>query len=48
MGAAQLAAGGPIDVGAGFRTVLIWLVILIPLNVVLWRRGVRRYAAMGG
>ena len=45
---AQLASGGPIDAVAGFQTVAIWLAVLIPLNLVLWRAGVRRYAAMGG
>ena len=45
---AQLASGGAIDVLAGFRTVAFWLAVLIPLNLLLWRAGVRRYAAMGG
>jgi len=45
---AQLASGGPIDALAGFRTVAILLAVLIPLNLLLWRAGVRRYAAMGG
>jgi len=45
---AQLAAGGPIDVAAGFSRALAWLALLVPLNLVLWRLGVRRYGAMGG
>jgi len=45
---AQLASGGSIDAVAGFQTVAVWLAVLIPLNLLLWRAGVRRYAAMGG
>jgi ABC-2 type transport system permease protein len=45
---AQLAAGGPLDVGRGFAVALAWLALLIPLNNVLWRLSVRRYGAMGG
>lgn len=45
---AQLASGGAIDALAAFRTVALWLSVLIPLNLLLWRAGVRRYAAMGG
>lgn len=45
---AQLASGGPIDAASGFRTVAVWLAVLIPLNLHLWRAGIRRYAAMGG
>jgi ABC-2 type transport system permease protein len=45
---AQLASGGAIDAVAAFRTVALWLAVLIPLNLLLWRAGVRRYAAMGG
>ena len=45
---AQLASGGVIDALAAFRTVALWLALLIPLNLLLWRAGVRRYAAMGG
>ena len=45
---AQLASGGAIDELAAFRTVALWLAVLIPLNLLLWRAGVRRYAAMGG
>lgn len=45
---AQLASGGPIALAAGFANAFAWLALLIPLNIVLWRAGVRRYAAMGG
>ena len=45
---AQLASGAPVDAVAGFRTVALWMAVLIPLNLWLWRAGVRRYAAMGG
>jgi ABC-2 type transport system permease protein len=45
---AQLAAGGPIDVAAGFAGAFAWLALLVPLNWLLWRLSVRRYGAMGG
>ena len=45
---AQIASGGPIDIAAGFQSVAGWLALLIPINLVLWRAGMRRYAAMGG
>ena len=44
---AQIAAGGAIDRAAAFRTTLMWLLLLVPLNWWLWRAGVRRYSAMG-
>jgi len=44
---ARLLSGGPIDVLAGFANALAWLLLLIPLNLLLWRAGVRRYSAMG-
>lgn len=45
---AQLASGGEINIVAGFQNVAGWLALLIPINLVLWRAGMRRYAAMGG
>ena len=44
---AQLLAGGPVAVAAGFRAMLGWLLLLLPLCLLLWRTGVRRYTAMG-
>jgi ABC-2 type transport system permease protein len=34
-------------VGQGFAAQLGWLALLLPLTLLLWRAGVRRYAAMG-
>jgi ABC-2 type transport system permease protein len=44
---AQLAAGGPIAIGPAFLNLFGWLALLLPLNLLLWRAGVRRYAALG-
>jgi len=44
---ARLLAGQPVDLVAGFGGVALWLGLLLPLNLLLWRAGVRRYAAMG-
>jgi len=44
---ARLLAGEPVDLAAGFGGVAFWLALLLPLNLLLWRAGVRRYAAMG-
>lgn len=44
---AQLLSGGPVDLLAGLLNAVSWLLLLLPLNLWLWRAGVRRYAAMG-
>lgn len=44
---AQLASGGAIAIGPAFLNALAWLALLVPLNLLLWRAGVRRYAALG-
>jgi ABC-2 type transport system permease protein len=44
---AQLLSGGPVDLIAGLLNAVSWLLLLVPLNLWLWRAGVRRYAAMG-
>jgi len=44
---ARLLAGLPVDVGRGLLAQLIWLALLLPLVLLLWRAGVRRYTAMG-
>ena len=44
---AQLLSGGPVDLIAGLLNAASWLFLLVPLNLWLWRAGVRRYAAMG-
>jgi len=44
---AQLLAGGEVDLAAGFRSLLGWGALLLPLNLLLWRAGLRRYSAMG-
>lgn len=44
---ARLLAGADVSVGEGFTALLGWLALLLPLTLLLWRAGVRRYAAMG-
>jgi len=44
---ARLLAGLPVDLGAGFAAQLAWIAVLLPLALLLWRAGVRRYTAMG-
>lgn len=44
---AQLASGGPLDLPAALANAFGWLALLVPLNILLWRAGVRRYAALG-
>jgi len=44
---AQILAGGPVDVGASFAAMAAWAALLLPLNLVLWRRGLRHFSAMG-
>ena len=38
----------PAEVGRGFLLQVSWLAIALTLYAVLWRRGVRRYSAVGG
>lgn len=44
---ARVLAGLPVDFVAGFAAQLFWLMLLLPLVVIAWRAGVRRYTAMG-
>ncbi|MCP9887291.1 ABC-2 family transporter protein [Cyanobium sp. ATX 6A2] len=50
---AQVLAGNPMGEGqpfglaAGFAAMALWIALLLPLLVLLWRAGVRRYSAMG-
>lgn len=44
---ARLLSGEPVALLAGFGNALAWLLLLIPVNLLLWRAGVRRYSAMG-
>jgi ABC-2 type transport system permease protein len=36
-----------VDLLAGFGAQLAWIALLLPLVLLLWRAGVRRYSAMG-
>ena len=45
---ARLLAGAEVDLVGGFAALAGWLALLLPLTLLLWRAGVRRYAAMGG
>ena len=44
---ARLLAGLPVPLAAGFAAQLAWIALLLPLVLLLWRAGVRRYTAMG-
>jgi ABC-2 type transport system permease protein len=44
---ARVLAGQPVDLLAGFGAQLAWIALLLPLVLLLWRAGVRRYSAMG-
>lgn len=44
---AQLLAGEPVDVIGGFGQLALWCALLLPISLLLWNRGVRRYGAMG-
>ena len=44
---ARVLAEQSVDVMAGFAIQLAWIVLLLPLVLLLWRAGVRRYTAMG-
>jgi ABC-2 type transport system permease protein len=36
-----------VDVAAGFGALLAWIALLLPLTLLLWKAGIRRYSAMG-
>ena len=44
---ARLLSGGAVDVAAGFGALLAWIALLLPLTLLLWKAGIRRYSAMG-
>jgi ABC-2 type transport system permease protein len=43
-----LAVDPSLDVGRGFAVQALWIALLLPLAVMIWRAGVGRYSAMGG
>lgn len=43
----RLLAGAPVQPLAGYGLQLLWIGLLLPLVIGLWRLGVRRYGAMG-
>ncbi|MFZ9951004.1 MAG: ABC transporter permease [Vulcanococcus sp.] len=44
---AALLAGEPVAVLAGFARLAAWCLLLLPIALLLWRLGIRRYSAMG-
>jgi ABC-2 type transport system permease protein len=44
---AALLAGQEVNVAAGFSAIAGWSAALLPLALLLWRLGIRRYSAMG-
>jgi ABC-2 type transport system permease protein len=43
-----LAVDASLDVGQGFAVQALWIALLLPLALLIWRAGVGRYTAMGG
>ncbi len=44
---ARVLSGDSVNLAAGFAAQLGWVLLLLPLVLLLWRAGVRRYSAMG-
>ena len=44
---AQLLAGEAVPIAASFAAMVGWISLLLPITLLLWRAGVRRYSAMG-
>ena len=44
---AQLLAGQTVPIAASFAAMVAWIALLLPITLLLWRAGVRRYSAMG-
>ena len=44
---AQLLAGEAVDVLDGFARLALWCAVLLPISLLMWKLGVRRYGAMG-
>lgn len=44
---AQLLAGETVDVISGFARLALWCGALLPISLLMWRLGVRRYTSMG-
>ena len=44
---ASLLAGEAANIGTGFAALAGWCAVLLPASMLMWKRGVRRYAAMG-
>ncbi len=44
---ARILAGEPVAVGPSFAAMAAWGALLLPINLLLWRRGLRHYSAMG-
>ena len=44
---AKLLGGLPVDITRCFLNQITWIAILLPLVMILWRKGVKHYTAMG-
>ena len=44
---ARLLAGQPVALAASFAAMAAWCALLLPIGLLLWRAGLRRYSAMG-
>ncbi|MFZ0409411.1 MAG: ABC-2 family transporter protein [Cyanobium sp.] len=44
---ARILSGAPVAMAASFAAMAAWIALLLPITLLLWRAGVRRYSAMG-
>jgi ABC-2 type transport system permease protein len=44
---ARILAGETVPVGQSFAAMAAWAALFLPINLLLWRRGLRHYSAMG-
>jgi ABC-2 type transport system permease protein len=44
---ARILAGETVPVLQSFAAMAAWAALFLPINLLLWRRGLRHYAAMG-
>ena len=44
---ARILANQPVNLVNGFCIQICWLILLLPIMLVTWRLGVRRYSGMG-
>lgn len=43
----SILVGLPVNIGRGFLSLLVWIIIFLVANRLLWRAGLKRYSGMG-